>query len=88
LCLTTAKTILTLDFKDGRNQYSGSFHDLMIRIEKAPSQAFRQLPSDGSLACAHQAHKIDIFTIFHSWILSDYHHLTKKAGDAGLEDHC
>jgi hypothetical protein len=56
----------------------------MVRIKKAPPKTLCQLPPDSRLTRAHQAHKIDIFTIFHSSILSDSHRLTKKAGDAGL----
>ena len=55
LGLSTTKPVFTFDFKNRRNGYPGSFHDLMIRIEELPRQAFGKHAPNGGLSRPHQA---------------------------------
>jgi hypothetical protein len=55
LGLSTTKPVLTLDFKNRRDGNPGPFHDLMIRIEKLPRQAFGQHAPNGRFPSPHQA---------------------------------
>lgn len=79
-----AKSLFTLDFKDGWYRHTRSLNDFVVGIIKLASESFGQLAPDRCFTGSHQPDEIDVVTIIHAGILSDSGHSPKeRAGSAG-----